>query len=61
MIGSFPFIKLRVTCKITFQNDFFLSNGVSNFVRKNCLLIDKWPGMFTNTVFQSWILLTEEN
>ena len=61
MIGRFPFMKLRVTCKFTIQNNFSLSNGVSNFVSKNCSPTDKWLRMFTNTAFQSWILLTEEN
>ena len=28
MIGRFPFMKLRVTCKFTFQNNFSLSNVV---------------------------------
>ena len=52
MFGRFPF--LRVTCKFTFQNNFFLSNGVSYCVPKNCFSTDKWLRIFTNTVFKSW-------
>ena len=62
MIGiRLPFMKLRVTCKFTLNINFSLFNGLSNFVPKNCSPTSKWLRMFNNTVFLSWILLTEEN
>ena len=54
-------MKLRVTCNFTFQNNFSVSNGVSNFVPENCSLTDKWLRMVTDRVLQSSILSTEEN
>ena len=61
MIGRFPFMKLRVTCNFTSQNNFSVFNGVSNIVPENCSLTEKWLRMVTDRVFQSWILSTEEN